>query len=373
MDDGGAAAAAGTLLPRDAIFDILTWAPFKSVCRFRCVSKDWLALISDPAFIAQHRSRSGPLLVGSYCFRDDGGLLVMDVEGNVLRTVKGLGPFPSVTSSVGNLVSVHCTEAPGTRLVDVTTGKVLLTCPTLESSKLHAVRLGCAVVSNSSKAVRITESFSYNDEYGVVQSQQTCKVLTLGHDDYEWRQAPSPPALVRMHNFVSSSAAVNGVVHYLSMHEPAGNSVLCFDLESEEWGKTIQGPLKENTELSSKTGLIHITQLKDTLCMLQTEKREAEQCTNIWLLIDADNSIWLNAYVIPMPVSFDMVQPLTVMPDGVKLLTHYRSRFSLVPVLRVYDPSTGTCTDAIKLPENTFGRVCLCDLHLHCFGGAGKI
>ncbi|XBI13223.1 F-box/kelch-repeat protein At4g19930-like [Aegilops tauschii subsp. strangulata] len=371
MDDGGATAA-GSLLPRDAIFDILTWAPFKSVCRFRCVSKDWLALISGLAFIAQHRSRSGSLLVGSYCIPYDGGLRVMDVEGNVLRTIKGLGAFPSVASSVGNLVSVHCTEAPGVRLVDVTTGKVLLTSPTLGSSKLHAVSLGRAAVSNSCKAIRITESFSYNGEYGVVQSQQTCEVLTLGHDDSEWRQAPSPPALVRMHNFIGSTAAVNGAMHFLSQQEPVGNSVLCFDLESEEWGKTIEGPLKEDTELWGQTGLIHITQLKDTLCMIQTEKHKAEQRTNIWLLVDADNSVWMKAYAIPMPMSVDMVQPLMIMADGVKLLTDYHTRRSLVPVLRVYDPSTGIFTDAVKLPENTFGRVCLCDLHLHCFG-AGKI
>ena len=106
MDDGGATAA-GSLLPRDAIFDILTWAPFKSVCRFRCVSKDWLALISGLAFIAQHRSRSGSLLVGSYCIPYDGGLRVMDVEGNVLRTVKGLVPYPAITSSIGKLVCIH--------------------------------------------------------------------------------------------------------------------------------------------------------------------------------------------------------------------------------------------------------------------------
>lgn len=108
--------------------------------------------------------------------------------------------------------------------------------------------------------------------------------------------------------------------------------------------------------------------------MIQTEKREIDHlCTNIWLLIDADNSIWTKAYAIPTPMYFDMVQPLMVMPDGVKLLSCYRHTFTLLPVLRVYDPSDGTYTDvAAEIPNNTFGTVCLGNLHLDCFR-SGKI
>jgi hypothetical protein len=47
-------------------FDILSRIPVKSLCRFRCVSKELYALIADPWFLAAHKSRTEPLLnVGS--------------------------------------------------------------------------------------------------------------------------------------------------------------------------------------------------------------------------------------------------------------------------------------------------------------------
>lgn len=42
-------------LPPGAIFDILTRLPVKPLCRFRCVSKQWRVLISEPAFVASRR------------------------------------------------------------------------------------------------------------------------------------------------------------------------------------------------------------------------------------------------------------------------------------------------------------------------------
>ncbi|CAN6244472.1 unnamed protein product [Urochloa humidicola] len=39
-------------LPEDIIFDVLSRLPVRTICRLRCVSKAWRALISDPAFAA---------------------------------------------------------------------------------------------------------------------------------------------------------------------------------------------------------------------------------------------------------------------------------------------------------------------------------
>ncbi|XP_031251707.1 F-box/kelch-repeat protein At3g06240-like [Pistacia vera] len=41
-------------LPQEIIIDILLRLPVKSLCRFRCVSKPWLALINDPHFVTSH-------------------------------------------------------------------------------------------------------------------------------------------------------------------------------------------------------------------------------------------------------------------------------------------------------------------------------
>ncbi|XP_034699262.1 F-box protein CPR1-like [Vitis riparia] len=60
-----ATVAASAALPHDLIINILTRLPAKALCKFRCVSKQWLNLISDPYFVSLHhtRSRSNPNLL----------------------------------------------------------------------------------------------------------------------------------------------------------------------------------------------------------------------------------------------------------------------------------------------------------------------
>jgi hypothetical protein len=238
MAEGGAAVS----LPRDAIFEILSRTPLKSICRFRCVSKEWLALISDPALVSQ---LDQPLLVTSYCGEKpntDSSILVMDTEGNAVKEIKGLGAFPTLCSTLDDLVCVMCSGGV-TRVIDVATGKVLMDSPKPAGNlRSYVDRLGRSAVSGLCKAVRIV---AYRREYGT-QPPQTCQVLTIG-TYHSWRKAQPPPASVRMldlrHDWVG--AAVDGVLHFISSSTSlATDSVLCFDLESEEWRKTIQGPLR---------------------------------------------------------------------------------------------------------------------------------
>uniref|UniRef100_A0A453T281 F-box domain-containing protein n=2 Tax=Aegilops tauschii subsp. strangulata TaxID=200361 RepID=A0A453T281_AEGTS len=87
-------------LPDDLISEILSWLPVKSACRFCCVSRGWHALISGPAFVATHRSRTDPqllLLATSYHHKEDGrrsyDLQLLDVDGKVVRVNKSVGAF----------------------------------------------------------------------------------------------------------------------------------------------------------------------------------------------------------------------------------------------------------------------------------------
>ncbi|KAL5805214.1 hypothetical protein ACOSQ3_032014 [Xanthoceras sorbifolium] len=45
-------------LPRELVVNILSRQPVKSLCRFRCVSKPWLALITHPQFAKLHLSQT---------------------------------------------------------------------------------------------------------------------------------------------------------------------------------------------------------------------------------------------------------------------------------------------------------------------------
>ncbi|KAI8561469.1 hypothetical protein RHMOL_Rhmol04G0342200 [Rhododendron molle] len=45
-------------LPHEVVYDILSRLPVKPLCRFKSVSKSWLALITDPHFIKSHLHQS---------------------------------------------------------------------------------------------------------------------------------------------------------------------------------------------------------------------------------------------------------------------------------------------------------------------------
>ncbi|KAM0887368.1 hypothetical protein ACQ4PT_029093 [Festuca glaucescens] len=228
--------ATGLSLPEDAIFDILSWTPVKSVCRFRRVSKEWQSLISDRAFVAKHKCRAVPerlLLETSYEDEEhpaNAGLLVMDMKGKVVRAIKGLGVIPEVRSSIDHLICVFCVD--GTiRVIDVVSGEELVAFP--RSEEADAIRLGYAAASGSYKVVCLTTRV-LQGQGGVLH--QTCQVLTLG-DGLGWRQAQSPPEQVSVRGFDCSGATVNGILYFLTsppyeeVPKPQ-DRVLCFNLRA---------------------------------------------------------------------------------------------------------------------------------------------
>ncbi|VAH10373.1 unnamed protein product [Triticum turgidum subsp. durum] len=69
-------------VPEGALVEILSRVPYSSLCRFKCVSKPWLALCSAPDI----RKRS-PQTLSGFFYHD---------EGDALRfcNLKGRGPPP---------------------------------------------------------------------------------------------------------------------------------------------------------------------------------------------------------------------------------------------------------------------------------------
>jgi hypothetical protein len=71
---------------QDAIFEILSWLPAKSLRRFRCVSKEWRALVCSQSFVAAQRSRAEPLLIARSLFGRT--MQLMDTEGTAVGVLE---------------------------------------------------------------------------------------------------------------------------------------------------------------------------------------------------------------------------------------------------------------------------------------------
>uniref|UniRef100_A0ACD6AEB8 Uncharacterized protein n=1 Tax=Avena sativa TaxID=4498 RepID=A0ACD6AEB8_AVESA len=371
--DHRSSGAAAVSRSRDVIFEILSWLPAKSLCRCWCVSREWRALTSDPAFAAAHRSRAEPLLVGmsSSASGTTALLQLMDTDGTVVQRF----PLPpsegrcwTLWSSLDDLACISSggierssTDLvwipPGSRnrsstvlAVDLSTGKALLPAEdsaTTTAGVLMYASCGHAAWSGSLKLFRLDD-------------RRNCKVLTLGaaYGGAKWRPAQSsPPPMVFSHywhkNTSTSVVTLNGALHFLSEDH---HDVISFDLDDEAW-EVIPGP---PAGIVGSKKSISLGELNGTLCVA---RRVQPLVADIWLLTDTDNNLWIKAYSVPVDLYTDFVVPLRRLRLGGELLFYssYEDRSKLV--LQVYDPRLGKCTN-VKTSNNLMGRIGLCSSDL---------
>ncbi|XBI24925.1 hypothetical protein VPH35_049937 [Triticum aestivum] len=343
-------------LSNDAIFDILSRTPVRSVCRFRCVSRGWRDLISGPDFAAAHRSRHGPLLVDTGYFRQEKpaagrDMRLMDMEGNVIRVIRVVGGFGiTCSSSLDDLIAVSRGSSNGIHVVDPVSGETLDVHPFIGMARYEIYGFGRAISSDEYKVVRI-------------------------------RETPSPP--ISMPTDVGSPVAVNGIMYSLCpeilvlemvisrliliidtsilsisrtsisrrreyfLADEKRETLLCFNIESEQWkANMIKGPRKgDRREMRRKTAAICISELNGALCMVIAEKQD-NRSTNIWILDDSGKINWTKAYSIPMTPYTSRYMLLMVMP-GV--------------ILQIYDHRTNTFTHVTKAPNKPGDRIAICN------------
>ncbi|KAM0875112.1 hypothetical protein ACQ4PT_036999 [Festuca glaucescens] len=312
-------------LPNDLVLDILSRIPAKSLCRFRCVSKGWHALISD-TIVTVYRSRDEPLLVvGS---NRDESLRLIDMGGNPVKVIRNVGPVSrlictsrdSLVCVLGFSFGVSC----DVKVIDLASGEVLQvqTC-----RKTCLLGFGRASPSGAYKMV-------------VCIDPSTCEILTVG-DGVGWRRMQQPPPTADI-SYTSNPVVVNGLLHLMLKSPLDGKSVLCFNLASEEWTKGIKGPA--DVELHQREP--SLSELNGSLCMVQTEAQG--YATNIWLLTSNYNkNTWVKVYVIPLDSSpYVRLIPLRMLRDGERLLFCNTWKNSDFSSLQIYDVHSWEFTDA---------------------------
>ncbi|XBI44208.1 hypothetical protein VPH35_108882 [Triticum aestivum] len=316
-------------LPDELIFNILSWAPLNSVCRFRCACRMWRAVLSDPAFIATHRSRHAePLLVVRSSQENPGrghDLRLMDMDGNVVRVMKGIGGMGSLSTSVDDHVCITDYLSGRAHVINLAKGEVVVDCPKPKLEQHHVFGFGRVVPSGKYKVVRLLLGRSCDYE-----------VLTVGHGA-RWRRVRPPPAGIS--DGRCSPVAVDGTMYFLSSDSPSDDALLRLDLESEQWTKPLKGPMNTMVPLRWKmSGIVRITELNGCFCLVHLGVH-----MTVWLMTESENQKWVKAYTIPVDPSTKYCMPLRVTSDGGKLI-FFSSCYGQGSELRVYDPSTETCT-----------------------------
>ncbi|XP_059646702.1 F-box protein At1g11270-like [Cornus florida] len=301
-------------LPRDLIIEILSRLPVKVLCKFRCVSKHWLGLISfDECFLSRHRqlSKSNPLLL--YRSYSSGqtteekkhkvmvDLTSIDMDGtcdNKIRAPTG-GPIYTFTSC-GHLIFLRCMYRlyvcnPGTREF-VSVPRASLTDP------YYTVGFGYLCGSNEYKIVHLFFQESFVSDEGMA-----CEVFTLrdgeGVDSGSWKRVNDCPYKVWTDRL---PVCVDGVIYWMVSEQ--SNSIVLFDMKTEEFG-VISYP-GWYSELDSNS--LFLVGLNGFVCLVYC--LAAKSTMDIWMLKDCKNSIWVKGYSISLSATEGSCEILGIVP-----------------------------------------------------------
>jgi F-box interacting protein len=266
-------------LPDEAIIEILTRLPVKSLIKFRCVSKTWRSLISSPFLIANHLNLAlsdpqyPPYLLFHYSddlhqkqrftlhSPDDPFPQNQSREEGEEEDEKGFFDYPS------GFIELHSPlESTKLSLVNSCAGLVCLACGFLELKNSFifwnpSIRKAISVpepnIGLKSDPLLHYLGFGYdskNDDYKLVRLVYSLRygwylpplveIYTLRTGEWRSVTAPAPPCFISLSYLSNLSLPVflNGKVHWFAVtpqHQGAirRNVIVTFGMEDEAFGE----------------------------------------------------------------------------------------------------------------------------------------
>ncbi|XP_010913585.1 F-box protein At3g07870-like [Elaeis guineensis] len=325
-------------LTLDLINEILLRLPASSLARFRCVSKPWSSLISNPLFLRDHhdRSRHKALLLVAETHRANPNTLRL----STLSSEGGISKYSSITvpeyvkmeHSSGDVICL--TRNSSVFLCNPATGELVALPAPIGSNGYHRFGFGYVASLGQFKVARFGYMLSY-------------EVFTVG-TDRSWREIGRPPCRVDESRGIPF---LNGALHLLpssmktrqlrvsppfdengtDQYEDecrrdelfVGNGIAAFDLELETWSMV---PLPsfdcdEKRELRLDRAMLQISELKGLLCL----GVGFPHMLHLRLLMDYDSGRWVKEYSISFfslrhACHRPQVTPVAIMDDGRILL-----------------------------------------------------
>ncbi|XP_062014048.1 F-box/kelch-repeat protein At3g06240-like [Rosa rugosa] len=337
----------------DIISEILARLPVKSLMRFRCVSKSWSALISDPYFTKKHLSYTE-----------------MGITENSSRLLYSLDPPQSLDHEALKDLKDHRdgyfanreldlpVMIPGSsnrykRIVGCCNGLICILVEQVDFMLWNP----CTRYSNVLPRTKFPSYFpkfnsrnvfcgfgydSATDDYKVIMGTRNCKqiqIFTLKTSS--WKVLPLTNALD-----MSGTAGLllNGSLHWLAEPQPnAGNrqTILSFDLVEEKFREMI--PLPHHDAYFQG-----MTILRNYLCVFELLVGR-DRVNTIWLMKEygvkqsGTQVIMCSKKVMPQEYRHVFMQPICILENGELLVNDWRAGF-----LVLYDPKENTFKNVTK-------------------------
>ncbi|KAL0338782.1 UNVERIFIED_CONTAM: F-box protein CPR1 [Sesamum angustifolium] len=293
------------VLPTDLIINILLTLPVKSLGKFKCVSKQWLLLITDPHFISMHRElclhspnlllvKTVPVLQEAHmkrCTRVDlcslnfdGSCKNLDFSLYLEDDEKNIEMLPSKWDLI-------CFVSESGFYACNPSTQVMVKLPEASCCTSGEVNAGMGYVKERDEYVLVhlfDRSLDIHVDYDI-----GCEVLRLRDGkDCSWKGVNANcPFVVR-----GWGVLVENVFYWMiwdEYNQPGDEAIVSFDLEKEEFG-TVSPP----EGCFDPNGAWSLVELGGRLCLVDNMARPLTM--DIWVLKDFENQRWVREYSINM-------------------------------------------------------------------------
>ncbi|KAK3022332.1 hypothetical protein RJ639_047037 [Escallonia herrerae] len=248
-------------LPLDVLSNVLSRLPVKTLCKLKCVSREWLKLISSDQHFLDSHSKVSPqnpvLLFTFHCFVNRRNKEYAIQLSSVDMKERFYSYFRKSGDSFYTYSSISC----------------------------------AGLSKNEYKVASLLSRPSHGD------GEIWCQIFDLRDSEGSsgsWRNIGNCPLQVFE---ISSPACSNGVIYWLFQdknHLENRQQMIALDLETEEFHM-----VRYPEHYSSKNvglGCLSLVELKGCLCLVDNSSEYL--ITDVWMLKDPRNQIWVKEYSI---------------------------------------------------------------------------